>query len=982
MSILKSIGAFLFLLVVCVLAYWDLATFQYSLKWDMLDCYFPWRFFVGESIQNRVFPLWNPYQHLGYPIYADMRSVFYPEAFIVGLLGGYNMQVLHFLFVFYITAAGTGLYKLASFFVKSEIIKITVASAYVMCGFFVGHGQEMFGIIAATWIPWVLYYFLRFQKGLAWADLWKLSFFLFLQLTGGYQALSLILFYLLITLFIVGFIRNARDYDAHPVLKIIGRNAALSGVILLSLSVLIVTYVQVAPNVDRLTGLSLQDAYTGLLTPQALLSLLAPFSVAEDAGFLGTNISMANVYVGLLILGFAVAGLFQKKRWAAWVITIFGIVCLLASLGPHTPLREFMYDYVPGMNLFRMSSFFSYFSQVAFLLLAAIAIQKLLDHPIDSLKQVRNGFGLVLLALVIITVSSWIDRPEEVSMILAQLKGLSEFTYHQRLVSHSILQIAIVLIFLGFLFGLRKKKTAVSFVILAFVLAEMFVAVQLNFEATVGDPFSPKTIQERLDNEPDGFPIPPLSIPLGDNVEAKPRLSPLFHNTNIYSKSIAWDGFNSFRLDRFEIFKRDHQQAYLEGLDHPLLFSTSEKSKIEIESFEPDRTQCNFYTDERCVLVFQQTFFTGWKVFVNGELQNQLLYNGIYPSVKLAPGDYSVVFEYENKPVILGFGISYVMFAIIIGVCIFFLIGSGNKSSTGRAIFLTSGIMILGVAFFGFKWSQLETMEEKRLNSFEALASKIGTISNANTQLLLHVDKPSLMDSLLVSKGVKGEVNYLHGLQCDDHSVLIEDLKSNQAKKIIYAGSNLREDRLVIELIRKVYPTKTSSRFGRDYVHVFENKGDRETIYTSSNGFETANPTWFYEEHQLDTLAPAASGNFGWSISTSQMGSPPIILRVGDITDETKLKLVFESKVLVPTGDRNSAGMFIQVERNGEQLWHRAREVNSCAISKNKWFETALIAEPDFDVQPDDVLKVFVWGTDKGDPIYLDDMSFSVYPQD
>lgn len=963
-----------------MLAYWDIATFQDSLKWDMMDCYYPWRFFVGESIQNNVFPLWNPYQHMGYPIHADMRSVFYPEAFIVGLLGGYNLPVLHFLFVFYITAASTGLYRLAGAFVKNEYAKITVACAYVMCGFFVGHGQEMFGIIAATWIPWVLYYFLRFQKGLEWSNLWKLCFFLFLQLTGGYQALSLILFYLLITLFTVGFYRNYRDKGGRSLLNILARNAALSGIILLSLTVLLVTYVQVSPNVDRLTGLSLQDAYIGLLTPQALLSILAPFSVAGDANFLGTNISMANVYVGILVLGFAVSGLFMRKHWTALVLTVFGLICLFASLGPHTPLREFMYNYVPGMNLFRMSSFFSYFSQLSFLILGAIALEKLLNDPASMLKKLLPAFGLVLVSLVAIAISSWIDRPQEASQVFSNLDELSSFSYHQRLIFHSVLQVAFVLAFLAVIFMLRRRSVAMAISILAFVVLEMFTAVQLNFDATVGGGFVPSNIQSKLNRQPDGFPIPPLTVPISANIEFKPELSPLFHNTNIYSKTISEDGFNSFRLDRFEIFKRDHQQAYREMLKSPLVFSTSQKTDIDLLGFDPTRTECSVEAEDSCVLVLQQVFFPGWKVEVDGQVREQLLYNGIYPSVKLGPGHQAVVFKYENKPVLVGFGISYAVFILIIGACLFYVIGSIGTNSNSSVI--TLGIMLIGLAFFGFKWLDLESMEEKRMQSYRVLASELSQRSNTGTQFYLHVDLPRVMDSILNVNGLKNGVNYLHSLQCDDHSGLIENLKYSKTEHLIYAGSNLPEDRLVMELIQQVYPTKTSTRFGRDYIHVFERKGERETIYNSTNGFETANATWFYEEHQKDTFAPAASGNFGWSISTSQMGSPPIILRVGDITDETKLKLVFQSKVLVPFGDRNSAGMFIQIERNGEQLWHRAREINNCAISENKWSETALIAEPDFDVQPDDVLKVFVWGTDKGDPIYLDDMIFSVYPQD
>jgi len=313
MTFTKSIAAFLFLLALCVFAYWDIATFQDTLKWDMLDCYYPWRYFVGESIQHRVFPLWNPYQHLGYPIHADMRSVFYPETFLVGLLGGYNLYVLHGLFIFYITLAGTGFYRLAAFFVKNNVVKLTVASAYLLSGFFVGHGQELSSIIAACWIPWVLVYFIRFQRLLLWADLWKLAFFLFLQLTGGYQALSLILFYLLFVIFCIELNKNYQRFRWQSVFHNFKINAILVTLILLSLSVLIVVYLQVSPEVQRLGGVTLQQAFLNAVTPAALLSFVLPFSVISDSDILLTDISMANMYVGITLLAFAIVGLFKRK---------------------------------------------------------------------------------------------------------------------------------------------------------------------------------------------------------------------------------------------------------------------------------------------------------------------------------------------------------------------------------------------------------------------------------------------------------------------------------------------------------------------------------------------------------------------------------------------------------------------------------------------------------------------------------------------
>ena len=76
------------MLLVCIVAYSGIALMHESLKWDALDCYFPWRYSVGESLQHGIFPLWNPYQHFGYPIFGDLRSVFYPEGLLIGLFSG------------------------------------------------------------------------------------------------------------------------------------------------------------------------------------------------------------------------------------------------------------------------------------------------------------------------------------------------------------------------------------------------------------------------------------------------------------------------------------------------------------------------------------------------------------------------------------------------------------------------------------------------------------------------------------------------------------------------------------------------------------------------------------------------------------------------------------------------------------------------------------------------------------------------------
>ncbi|MCB0688342.1 MAG: hypothetical protein KDC53_17510, partial [Saprospiraceae bacterium] len=53
-----------FVISVMLLAIWQVALFQYTLKWDAMDITLPWRYFVADAIyQNGTMPWWNPFQH-------------------------------------------------------------------------------------------------------------------------------------------------------------------------------------------------------------------------------------------------------------------------------------------------------------------------------------------------------------------------------------------------------------------------------------------------------------------------------------------------------------------------------------------------------------------------------------------------------------------------------------------------------------------------------------------------------------------------------------------------------------------------------------------------------------------------------------------------------------------------------------------------------------------------------------------------------
>jgi len=317
---------YLAFLALAVLAFWQVAFLKYSLKWDMVDCYLPWRYFTGECLQNNILPLWNPYQHLGYPIHADLRSVWYPEVMLIGALTGYTNYTLHFLFIIYISLAGFGLYILSCGIGTNRAASFITGTCYMLSGYFVGRGQDIGWIIAAAWLPFVIHYYLKLLESNRLTDILLFCLFTFLLVTGGYQAHSIILAYLLFFLFLYYFIRVLKSNDYRRLGKIIVSNVLALIIILVTCSVLIVISVQVIPYINRLGGLPLSVAQWHPFSPESLLSLLVPYATVIDPDFFSTDISMRNAFTGIIIIVFFMDFSFRKKHPVLNIILVFGMV--------------------------------------------------------------------------------------------------------------------------------------------------------------------------------------------------------------------------------------------------------------------------------------------------------------------------------------------------------------------------------------------------------------------------------------------------------------------------------------------------------------------------------------------------------------------------------------------------------------------------------------------------------------------------------
>ncbi|MBU0763789.1 MAG: hypothetical protein KJ607_03025, partial [Bacteroidetes bacterium] len=383
----RKFRAIILITVVIIVGYWQVAFLRNSLKWDILDCYLPWRYHHSECMLSGEFPLWNPFQNFGYPIHADMHSTYYPPVWLIGSTTGYSNITFHFILLLYLIIAGYGMFRLSFHFTGNDRSALITGIAYVLSGYFFSHAQELSTLAGAAWLPYVLLFYLRTLQLRRYFDAAVCTVFLFLVINGGYQALTIILLYLLLLLFLYYIVKALRDKDYRNLFSLLKLNLLIAGLLILLNLPTIISLYQVIPHVSRFGGLAEDSISSFPFSPQSLLSLFLPFAVVKEVQFFDTDITMNNAYTGIIILGFFILALFRKRTAIEYIFIGFGLFSLFAAFGDYTPLRGILYHYVPLMNMFRGSAYFRLFFILPVFLLAGNSLSLFLKNPASQSKQ-------------------------------------------------------------------------------------------------------------------------------------------------------------------------------------------------------------------------------------------------------------------------------------------------------------------------------------------------------------------------------------------------------------------------------------------------------------------------------------------------------------------------------------------------------------------------------------------------------------------
>ncbi len=368
-----------------------------------------WRYTANESIEyNKTHSdpaLWNSNIFSGMPNYLISFPTKYP--YVNNAIMAIN-SVINWKLSFLILGALGAFFLLR--YLKIGVISSTIMGiAFAISSHFIaliemGHNTKFQAIMI---LPWLLYAFIYIKEK---RNLLGLGFFSVAMIT------ELRLNHLQITYYLFLFLGIFWIYELVSALKKREYKPFLIFTLLLILGVGISALAVANPHLSNMeyahysirggeTGLTKEYAQGWSMHPLELISLVFPnFFGGINQDYWGwMSFTQAYHYTGVIILLLAILGFLLSKRKYAKIFGIGVLAAVIMSFGKYFPLfSNFLHDYLPGFNKFRVPATHLVIAQLLLIPLAAIGIGEILKMVNDEkfAKTMRIGL-IVVIALFV-----------------------------------------------------------------------------------------------------------------------------------------------------------------------------------------------------------------------------------------------------------------------------------------------------------------------------------------------------------------------------------------------------------------------------------------------------------------------------------------------------------------------------------------------------------------------------------------------------
>lgn len=393
-----------FLLATSAIALADWRIDGAVVPWDSKNHFYPMFRFLGDALRHGTLPLWNPYHFAGYPAVADPQSlIFTPSMVLFALVApDASMQLFDAVVLFHLFIGGVGMLGLARRWRWHPSAAFLAALVFMLGGAASSRLQHTGMIISYSWFP---------------AALWSLHAALDRRstrvavLAGLFAALMALgrdqVAYLL-CLALVGAVFRQAFRSGAPAAYLRGRLPVLLCAGLVTLACMIVPVLltlQFVHDSNR-PGIAYGMALEGSLDPVNLLTIFSPNvfgsldqvydywgpGAATVAGNDWTDRSVDYLFAGalpfVLIAWHGLAGGRLLERGARYFALLFLAACVYA-LGRHTPLFGLVFDWVPGVSLYRRPADATFVMNVALAFGAGYLLHRFIEEGLPRFVPSR-----------------------------------------------------------------------------------------------------------------------------------------------------------------------------------------------------------------------------------------------------------------------------------------------------------------------------------------------------------------------------------------------------------------------------------------------------------------------------------------------------------------------------------------------------------------------------------------------------------------
>lgn len=688
-----------FLLLITLLGYfWFLI---YAPIYDFADEFFPGRYFMLESIRNGIFPMWIPYQSMGLPMHGDPQAgTFYLPLWILSLFTDYNPFVWGVEYIFHAFMGGLGFYFLLKHFTPNRSYQFIGAVAYLLSGFFVGNVQHIAWIIAAAWIPWIIYSIVSFYKTPSFTWSFALAFFTSLLFTGGYPGFWIISAYFFIAFSFYWFIKERKSITKQYLFKILKFLLLSAFVTVILILPALISFIEISQYITRGEGLLYDSQISCSYSPQSFLSLIFPFVTCTEGDFVKNDISMSSIYFGVSLLVFFCIGLFSKKTSLMKLFIGISMVALLLALGTYLPFHRWAFEMVPLINMMRLPSIFRIFIIIPAIIIAINGLSLVFSNTKTYQKYFKIGVVTLLAVLMIffLFIDYWFGVATFHEFKTLTWNALLYKSIPFKIIFQIIIQIGILFSILLVL--ILKVKHFQRFIFIIIILDLLINATLCIHKTGYMADRTNKELAQFFKEMPTAY-VVPQEVTSSNQIYWKKAYPSLWRNLGIYSKQLEWFSYKGVILKNFEMMttpnKQKGQELYFPKVafyPEKVIYSAKPLPIDTLQAYTNDRSLTNSYRDttsflDLCVfepgnlyiktrtsidrpIVICQSYYPGWKARLEtGKKLDIKVLNSSMISVLVPKGEHYLRIYYHRPDLLFSFIIQMLGYLTLLVFTIF-----------------------------------------------------------------------------------------------------------------------------------------------------------------------------------------------------------------------------------------------------------------------------------------------------------------------